>query len=61
MGRIMVNSCFLCKREAETCNHILLWCPEVYKLWTMIYGLLGISWVIVGLVRDAPWAWEDIS
>lgn len=39
--RMLVNECFLCKREGESCNHIFLWCPLVYKFWTMTYGLLG--------------------
>lgn len=51
-GRIMANDCYLCEREAKSCNHILLWCPTMYKLWTMVYELLGISWVIVGSIRD---------
>lgn len=42
-GRCMVNRCYLCKMEAESCNHLLLWCPVVYRLWSMIYGLLGIK------------------
>lgn len=58
--KIMVNGCFLCKREAKTCKHILLWCPKVYKLWIMVYGLMGISWVIAS-VRDELWVWEGSS
>lgn len=48
----MVNRCFMCKMSAETCNHLLLWCPMVYSLWNMIYELLGINWVVAGSVRD---------
>lgn len=51
-GRGMVNRCFMCKMSAETCNHLLLWCPMVYSLWNMIYELLGINWVMAGSVRD---------
>lgn len=31
-GKVMVNRCFLCKCNAESSNHILLWCPFVSKL-----------------------------
>lgn len=31
-GKIMVNGCYMCWREAETCNHLLLWCPVAYDL-----------------------------
>lgn len=47
-GKILVNKCFLYKKEVESCNHILLWCLFVYKLWILVYGLLGISWVMSG-------------
>lgn len=57
----MMNSCFLCKRDAETCNHVLLWCPFVYKLWTMVYGLLGISQMMAEQVRNEIWVWRGIS
>lgn len=58
--RAMVNSCYLCKEAAEWCNHILLWCPVIYSLQTIVYGLLRINWVIAGLVRDEIWVWEGI-
>lgn len=47
----MVNESFLCKKDVESCNHIILWCPFVYKLWTLAYGLLDFNWVMTGLVR----------
>lgn len=56
-GKILVNCCFLCKLDAESCNHVLLWCPMVYSIQSMLYGLLGINWVIAGPVRDELWAW----
>lgn len=51
----MVNSCFICKKETESCNHILLQYPLVYKLWTLAYSLLGINWVMDGSVREEIW------
>lgn len=38
--------------EKESYNHILLWCPSVYKLWARVYRLLGISWVMASNIRD---------
>lgn len=57
----MVNGCYMCKDAAETCSHVLLWCLDAYKRWSMVYGLLGISWVMAGMVRDEIWAWKSIS
>lgn len=31
-GKIMVNGCYLYKKVAESCNHILLWYPMAYEL-----------------------------
>lgn len=57
----MVNGYFLRKRKVEPCNHILLWCPVVYKLRTIVYKLLGIRWVIAAWLKNEIWAWEGIS
>lgn len=47
----MANRCFMCKTNEESCNHLLMWCPLTYDLWTMIYGLLRIKWAIAGSVK----------
>lgn len=54
---ILSNRCFLCKNNAESSNHLLLWCPITYKLWTMVYGLLGICWAMAASVKDELFAW----
>lgn len=59
--KVLVNAYYLCKRNEETCNHVLLWCPWVYKLWMMVFGWLGISCVMAGSVREELWAWKSIS
>lgn len=50
-GKTLVYICFLYKRETEFYNNFLLWYPLVYKLWTMTYELLEISWVMARSVR----------
>lgn len=52
----VVNSCYCCLKAEETCNYLLLWCLTTYSLWCMVYGLLGIDWVIVGSVQGEIWA-----
>lgn len=56
----MVNKCYLCMNAVESCNHLLLWCPAAYDLWNMIYGLLGIKWVMSGAVREEILAWDEL-
>lgn len=60
-GKIKVNGCYFCERVAETCNHLFLYCPDVHKLWTIIYGLLGAKWVMAGSARDELWTWKDLN
>lgn len=43
IGKSMVNDCYMCKKTTKSCNHILLWCPVVYNIWTIVNGLLGIN------------------
>lgn len=57
--KIIVNRCFLCKCDTETSNHILLWCPFTYSLWRLVYGLMGINWIMVGSVRNELLTWRD--
>lgn len=30
-------------------------------MWTVVYGLLGIKWVIAGPVIEEIWAWEGLN
>lgn len=55
MGKIMVNGCYICKKAAESCNYIILWCPVEYSIRTIVYELLDINWVIADEVRDEIW------
>lgn len=58
--RITVNRCFLCKLDAESCNHITLWWLTVYSILSMVYDLWEINWVMAGSVRDELWAWAGL-
>lgn len=59
-GRVLVNGCYYCLQAEESCNHLLLWCPLVYSLWCLIYGLVGIDWVVAGFVEGEIWAWDGL-
>lgn len=60
-GIPIANRCYLCKMGPESCNHLLLWCPFSHKLWVMILGLLGLSWVMANIIFGEPLAWEGLS
>lgn len=48
------------KSNAETCCHILLWCPVTCNLWTLVNGLLEICWSIAVSVKSDLMAWEGL-
>ena len=43
---IVIDWYCICKRAGETVNHLLLHCPIVGELWSMVYTLFGVSWVM---------------
>lgn len=57
----MGNDCYLCKKTVEFCNHVLFRCSIMYKFLFVVYGLLGVSWVMAGSVRDEIQSWKGIS
>lgn len=59
--QILVNGYYLCKRDVETGNHILLRCQFAHNLWNLTYGLLGFNWVIVGSVEMELRAWSGLG
>lgn len=40
------NKCCMCKSDGESVCHLLLHCSQAYNLWTFIFSLFGVSWVI---------------
>lgn len=59
--KILVNWCCLCKMAEETRSHLLLWCPVAYRQWPMVYGLLGVNWVMTSTENEEPWAWRELA
>lgn len=60
-GNSLVNRCFLCKCTTESSNHILLRCPYTYHLWSLVYSLSGVHWVMADSVINDLLAWESFT
>ena len=39
---ILVSWCYMCKRDEETIDHLLLHCPTARELWDMVFSLFEI-------------------
>ena len=43
---IVVNWCYVCKRCGELADHFLLHSPIAYELWSLVFCLFGIHWIM---------------
>ena len=56
-GRPLANRCCLCCCNAESVDHLLLFCLIAHSLWLYMLQLFRIEWVIPGLVVDLLFCW----
>ena len=50
--------CFMCKRCGELVDHLLLHCSIAYELWSMVFCLFGIHWVMPYKVSELLASWQ---
>ena len=50
--------CYMCKSNGESVDHLLLHCPIVYKLWSMVFTLFGIHWAMPKIVVELLACWQ---
>ena len=59
----IVNRCCMCKNSWESVGHLLLCCSYAYNLWTFVFSLFGVSWVMPKQVVGGRWwaavIWEQ--
>lgn len=51
-------SCVFCQNEVESVNHILLFCPFVWLLWSQIMKWWGVQWVMPNSVEGLLQWWS---
>jgi hypothetical protein len=57
-GLIVVDLCCMCKRSGESINHLLLHCEVARTLWSVLFTLFGVKWVMNGRVLDLLAGWK---
>jgi len=48
---------YMCKRCGESVDHLLLHCPIAYEMWSMVFCLFDIIWVMPQMVMDLLDSW----
>ena len=56
-GRPLANRCCLCCCNAESVDHLLLFCLIAHSLWMYMLWLFGIVWVMPSSVVDLLFCW----
>lgn len=54
---LLLDWCYMCKRCMESVDRLLLHCPIAYELWSMVFGLFGINWVMLERVIELFASW----
>ena len=48
----------VCKKCGESVDHLLLYCPIAFELWSSVFCLFGLHWVMPHLVFDFFESWQ---
>ena len=55
---LLVNWCCLCQCNGETMNHLLTHC-EAHALWSKLFMIFGIHWVLPDKVASLLLGWRN--
>ena len=56
-GFIIPNWCCMCLRNGESVDHLFLHCSVAADLWSLVFGLFGVQWVMARSVLDLFSSW----
>ena len=54
----MPNRCYLCKVEEETNDHLILFCKKATMLWSLLFSLFDVQWVLQSLITRNLIGWH---
>ena len=54
----ILDWCYMCKCNGESVDHLFLHCPVDMDLWSMVFGLFGVSWVMPQFVVGFLACWQ---
>ncbi|KAF5481657.1 hypothetical protein F2P56_002294 [Juglans regia] len=59
-GMIVMEWCFMCKKAAESVDHLLLHCDVAKVLWDGVFRRSGLTWVMPKAVVDLLACWTRL-
>ncbi len=58
-GIVTVGWCCLCRCSGETVDHLLLHCSVAVEIWSFVFQLFGVEWVMPRGVLDLLAGWRN--
>ena len=55
---IVLDQCYMSKRCRESVDHLLLHCPIAFELWSLVFCLFGLHWVMPLKVLEVFESWQ---
>uniref|UniRef100_A0A2N9IMT1 Reverse transcriptase zinc-binding domain-containing protein n=1 Tax=Fagus sylvatica TaxID=28930 RepID=A0A2N9IMT1_FAGSY len=55
---MVLDWCCMCKKGAESVEHLLLHCPFAGEVWSMVFGLFGVVWVMPRTILELLECWQ---
>jgi hypothetical protein len=49
----------MCRCNGETVAHLLLHCLVASEIWSFVFRLFGVDWVMSGCVLDQVTSWRN--
>jgi hypothetical protein len=62
-GIIVVGWCSMCKHSGESVNHLFLHCDVAQVVWSMVFSIFVVTWVIPEGVLEllAYWRGQQVN
>ena len=54
---VIIYWCYMCKCSGELVDHLLLHCLMAFEVWSFIFYLIGVNWVMPRLVLELLACW----
>jgi len=54
---VVIEWCCMCKKKGKSIDHLLLHCDAARELWSFMFSLFGVEWVMPQTVLDLLTTW----